>query len=99
MPPLDSPVDPSRLAPEHEIGWTLDQLRVALARLDGTDDELAMVELEISPARDSLIACHAALAIQVGPCTEDDRNGRRLRRFQAQLTNDPAEDARSVQRA
>ena len=95
--PFDSPVDPSRLPHEHEIGWTLDQLTAVLRRLDGTDDDLAMIELEITESRDSVITCHGhrdALA----RCAEYDRSGRRLRTFTSRLSDTPLAGSVAVER-
>lgn len=95
--PFDSPVDPSRLPHEHEIGWTLDQLTAVLRHIDGTDDDLAMVELEITESRDSVITCHGhrdALA----RCAEYDRSGRRLRTFTSRLSDTPLAGSVAVER-
>ncbi|MDT4922642.1 MAG: hypothetical protein QOG01_355 [Pseudonocardiales bacterium] len=98
-PPWASPVDPSTFPHEHEVGWTLDQVAAVFARAEDTDDYLAMVELEITSTRDSVIACHAARADQVGHCAERERNGHPLRQFDATLTDDPLGQATAVQRA
>lgn len=96
--PLDSPVDTSRFAGEHDTGWTLDELHAVLARLDGMDDDLALVELEVSASRDSVVACRARRGEPVGRCVEHDRRRRLLRRFDAHLTDDPFGQATAVQR-
>lgn len=98
-PPWTSPVDPSTFSHEHEIGWTLDQVADVLARAEGADDDLAMVELEVTATRDSVVACHGRRADQVGRCVERDRNGNRLRQFDTPLTDDPLGQATAVQRA
>lgn len=98
-PPWDSPVDQSTFPHEHEIGWTLDQLADVLRRVTDADADLAMVELEVTEARDSVIACHGRRADLLGHCIERDRQGRELRRFHAHLTDDPLGQATAVQRA
>lgn len=95
---VDSPVDESSLAAEHEIGWTLRQLNAVLSRLEGTDDALAMLELEITTTRDSFIACHSARRASTGYCTEHQRTGDVIRRFSAALSDEPSGDAHSVRR-
>lgn len=97
-PPWTSPVDPSTFPHEHEIGWTLDQVAAVFARTENTDDDLAMVELEVTATRDSVIACHAASADHLGHCAERDRNGARLRQFDSRLSDDPLGQAMAVQR-
>lgn len=97
-PPWTSPVDPSTFPHEQEIGWTLDQVAAVFARAEDTDDGLAMVELEITATRDSVIACHAARTDQVGHCAERDRDGDRLRQFGSPLSDDPLGQATAVQR-
>jgi hypothetical protein len=96
--PWDSPVDPSELPHEHEIGWTLDQLAAVLAHPKGTDDDRAMVELEITASRDSVIACHSPRDA-VARCTEYDRTGRRTRAFTSRLSDTPLAGAVAVERA
>lgn len=98
-PPWTSPVDPSTFPQEHDIGWTLDQVAAVLARAEDTDDDLAMVELEVTATRDSVVACHGLRADQLGRCVERDRHGDRLRLFDARLTDDPLGQATAVQRA
>lgn len=98
-PPWTSPVDPSTFPHEHEIGWTLDQVADVLARAEDTDDDLAMVELEVTATRDSVIACHGRRPDLRGHCVERQRRGRTLRRFDAQLSDDPLGQATAVQRA
>jgi hypothetical protein len=98
-PPWTSPVDSSTFPHEHEIGWTLDQLADVLSRVSDTDDDLALVELEVTAIRDSVIACHAARADQVGRCVERDRDGDRLQQFDSRLGDDPFGQATAVQRA
>ncbi|HVF05287.1 MAG TPA: hypothetical protein VNA20_10630 [Frankiaceae bacterium] len=97
--PWDSPVDSSTFPHEHEIGWTLDQLDAVLRKARDVDAELAMVELEVTAARDSVIACHARRADVLGHCVERNRRGRELRRFDAALTDNPLGQATAVQRA
>lgn len=97
--PLDSPVDSSRFAEEHTIGWTLDDVARVLARSDDTDAELALVELEVTATRSSVIACHGARRDAMGRCAERDRRSRELRRFDAYLTDNPLGQATAVQRA
>jgi len=96
-PPWTSPVDPSAFPHEHEIGWTLDQVADVFKRAE-TDDDLAMAELEVTAVRDSLIACHADRADQIGHCDERDRDGDRLRQFDSRLVDDPLGQAMAVQR-
>jgi hypothetical protein len=98
-PPWDSPVDPSRFPNEHRVGWTLNDLASVLARVESTDDDLALVELEVTEARDSVIACHAVRDDVLGRCVERDRQRREMRRFYTQLTDDPLGQATAVQRA
>lgn len=68
------------------------------ARAENTDDDLAMAELEVTAVRDSLIACHADRADQIGHCDERDRDGDRLRQFDSRLVDDPLGQAMAVQR-
>jgi hypothetical protein len=96
--PWDSPVDQSEFPHEHEIGWTLDQLATVLGHADGSDDELAMVELEITESRDSVIVCHGQRDA-VARCTEFDRTGRRIRAFTSRLSDTPLAGAVAVERA
>jgi hypothetical protein len=98
-PPWASPVDSSRFPDEHGIGWTLDDLASVLARVESTDDHLALVELEVTATRDSVIACHAARADALGRCIERDRRGREVQRFDAYLTDNPLGQATAVERA
>lgn len=95
--PLDSPIDTSRFTSEHETGWTLDELHAVVARLDDMDDELALVELEVSASRNSVVACHSGRVELVGRCVEQDRRRRLIRRFDAQLTDNPFAQATAVQ--
>jgi hypothetical protein len=97
--PLDSPVDPSRIPTEHEVGWSVNQVRDVLIRSGVGDDPLAMVELEITAARDSLIACRASQADERAPCTEADRSGHFVRRFTDTLSDDPLAGPLSVHRS
>lgn len=98
-PPWTSPVDPSTFPHEHEIGWTLDQVAGVLSRAEDADDDLAMVELEVTATRDSVVACHSHRGDRIGRCVERDRGGDRLRQFDAPLTDDPLGQATAVQRA
>jgi hypothetical protein len=96
--PFNSPIDPSRFSREQAIGWTLDQLAGVLARIGDADDDLAMVELEVTATRDSVIACHSDLDA-LGHCVERDRSRRPLRAFDALLSDDPLEGAVAVKRS
>ena len=96
--PWTSPVDPSTFPREHEIGWTVDQVASVFARAEDTDDDLAMVELEVTAIRDSVIACHGRRADMRGHCSERDRRGREVRTFDAHLADDPLGQATAVQR-
>lgn len=98
-PPWESPVDPSTFPHEHEIGWTIDQLADVLRHVGDVDADLAMVELEVTPSRDSVIACHSSRTEPLGRCRELDRHGHQLRRFEAQLTDNPLGEATAVERA
>jgi hypothetical protein len=96
-PPWESPVDSSRFPSEHERGWTLDQLADTFAHIGNTDDDLVMVELEVTASRDSVIACHSDRDA-LGRCVERDRSGRQVRAFDARLSDDPLDGALSVKR-
>ena len=96
--PWVSPVDRSRFPDEHAIGWTLDQVAAVFARTEVTDDDMAMVELEVTVRRDSVIACHGRRADFVGRCVERDRDGDRLRQFDTRLIDDALGQATAVQR-
>lgn len=96
--PLDSPVDPSRIPTEHAIGWTLDQLRDVLGQVGAGDDPLAMVELEITAVRDSLVACRATHLGEPAACVEANRSRQVLNRFEVPLSDDRLAGALSVQR-
>ena len=97
-PAWGSPIDRSRFDSEHAMGWTVDELATVLARLDDTDDDLELVELEITAVRESVIACHGRRADMLGHCVERDRRGREVRTFDAPLTDDPLGQALAVQR-
>lgn len=97
--PWDSPVDASTFPHEHEIGWTLDQLADVLRNVGDVDAHLAMVELEVTAARDSVIACHSGSTEPLGHCVERDRAGKRIRQFDAPLSDNPLGQATAVQRA
>jgi hypothetical protein len=97
--PLDSPVDPATFPHEHEIGWTLDQLDAVLRHVGDVDADLAMVELEVTATRDTVIACHSRRGEALGHCTERARNGKRLRQFDQRLTDEPFGQATAVQRS
>lgn len=79
------------------MGWTLEQVDLALSDIERADDDLAMVELEITNTRDSVIACHARRPHTVAACTEQER-GRGTRRFRARLSDSPFGGALSVAR-
>lgn len=97
--PWDSPIDAARFPHEHEMGWTLDQLTLVFRHVGDVDADVAMVELEVSAARDTVIACHRGRSDPSGHCTELDRAGRRLRQFDQRLTDNPLRQATAVERA
>lgn len=65
---------------------------------EGIDDGPAMVELEVTAMRDSVIACHTVRVDEVGHCAERERDGDRLRQFDSGLSDDAFGQATAVQR-
>jgi hypothetical protein len=63
-----------------------------------SNDDLAMIELEVAAVRDSVIACHGRRADQVGRRVEGGRDGDRLRPFDPHLSDEPLGQATAVQR-
>lgn len=94
--PIKSALDAAKLLSEHEMGWTIAELDRVLSRLEKTDQDRMLVELEVTTSRDSVVACGAADNPERGRCTEHDRAGRKLRSFPATLRDEPAAGALSV---
>lgn len=85
---------------EESTGWTIEHLAHALRRIDLGSAALAMVDLEITAARGTmLVACSAPATRVTARCTDYDGKGAVRRHFQDRLLDEPTLAAISVQRA
>ena len=95
---LDSAFSADRLTTEEQLGWTLNELDALLDKTSGSDDDLALVDLEIPlTGHPSLISCHAHHDNQ-GHCQSRRRSGRRIESTSEMLLDQPELAGISVQR-
>ena len=98
-PPFERVFSHERLQQEHDLGWPLPRVDAALDTIDGVNDRLALVEIEITPRTDvQLVACHGQNA-RVAACERRNRQGRSTGRFTDRLSDTPGLGTLSVQRA
>lgn len=96
-PTLASPFGTARLTSEEKIGWPLPTLSSVLSHVPDDDAALALIELQITPAAATLVAC-AAAAGHIGVCNQFDDSGRAKRQFDASLVDDPLAGALAIRR-